>query len=97
MTLQPSDHRCHDERCEVKEQCERWLQRDTGEAYTQHATTLRLGWECHDVLCDRAVKHRLTIDELYRYGPAGWLAAGWYYGHVPARIHRQLLKVVTAQ
>jgi hypothetical protein len=55
VPLRSSDPRCHDPRCLVKEHCERWLQRETGEPYTVHAATLREGWSCFDDPCSKSI------------------------------------------
>jgi hypothetical protein len=55
MTLSNDTSRCHDQKCEVKQYCERWLQRESGGTYVVHAMTLRLGYECHDEFCQQAI------------------------------------------
>jgi hypothetical protein len=47
--------RCHDEQCQVRERCERWKQRNSGQTYVVHATTLRPAWRCWDEPCDYAI------------------------------------------
>ena len=47
--------RCHDVQCEVREQCRRWTERDTGSQRTVHAFTLRPMYECFDELCRNAI------------------------------------------
>lgn len=51
--LLDSDHRCSDQRCEVKEECPRWLDRDNPAA-RWHCNTLRHGNECHDTFCRKS-------------------------------------------
>lgn len=61
MEKLPNDiARCHDEKCQVKEGCERWLQRENVGSGAVHAMTLRPSWQCFDELCD----HALTSQEL---------------------------------
>jgi hypothetical protein len=60
MTLPPDFARCHDEKCEVKNHCLRWLQRTGGDASTKHCTTLRPMWQVFSELCD----HALTEGEI---------------------------------
>ena len=55
MTLTDDISRCHDEECQVKNRCERWLQRDTGSASTTHCTTLRPMWQVFSEPCDHAI------------------------------------------
>ena len=46
-------HRCHDERCGVKEFCRRWL--DRNELNTLHSTTLRPSWQVFSEPCTHAI------------------------------------------
>lgn len=55
MTLSDDVCRCHDARCEVREYCERWLQRNHGSQFTRHAETVREGWTCLDEFCRDAI------------------------------------------
>lgn len=53
--LHPSEHRCHDQRCEVKETCQRWLQRNTTERGVIHASILRPAWQVFSEPCPKAI------------------------------------------
>ena len=59
MILSDDIARCHDERCEVREQCLRWTQREiSANADTKglvHCGSLRPRWQCNDELCDHAL------------------------------------------
>ena len=55
MTLPPDLARCHDEQCQVKTRCERWLQRTGGDPHTIHATTLRPMWQVFSIPCNHAL------------------------------------------
>lgn len=47
--------RCHDDRCQVRTECRRWVLRDdpgTPDHPAHHGWTLRPAWQCHDEPCD---------------------------------------------
>lgn len=55
MSLLDDVCRCHDADCQVREQCRRWMERDSGGARTVHQFSLRPTWQCHDEFCDSAI------------------------------------------
>jgi hypothetical protein len=49
--------RCHDNRCEVRQHCLRWLLRDDpgpADHPAHHGMTLRPAWMCNDEPCPNA-------------------------------------------
>lgn len=55
MNLKDSDHRCFDARCEIKEECPRWQDRNNPEAKWK-CNTLRHGNECHSDPCRKSIE-----------------------------------------
>lgn len=55
MSLPDDISRCHDEKCQVREQCERWIWRESGGPGTRHAATMRPAWQCFTEPCDHAI------------------------------------------
>jgi hypothetical protein len=55
MSLPNDIARCHDEQCQVRERCERWVYRETGDPRTIHCTTLRPHWQVFTDPCDHAI------------------------------------------
>jgi hypothetical protein len=56
MPALPDDYaRCHDDRCEPREHCLRWLHRNDDRPRTVHNHSLRPLWQSHDDLCDHAI------------------------------------------
>lgn len=47
--------RCHDTRCEVREHCRRWRDRESGGVQVVHAMTVRPAWQCHALPCSNAL------------------------------------------
>lgn len=55
----PFDYcRCHDSSCPVKEQCLRWLERETGNERTPHAMSLR---SVDEVNCVSKIENELLV------------------------------------
>ena len=48
-------HRCHDHKCEVKEFCQRWLQRNDDSPGVVHANTCRPMWQVFTEPCSHAI------------------------------------------
>ena len=56
--------RCHDGQCSVRNQCERWLDRNAGHGdHIIHAATLRERWLCHTEPCSAYVGPALPETE----------------------------------
>jgi hypothetical protein len=64
MRLFDDEPRCHDDRCEPREYCERWRQRHQGGRSTVRTATRRMGWEPHTRLCMCSIPVKNTPDAL---------------------------------
>jgi hypothetical protein len=64
MRLPDDESRCHDSRCEPREYCERWRQRNLGGLGTVHVATRRMGWEPHTHLCMCSIPKANTPESL---------------------------------
>lgn len=52
--------RCHDIRCTVREQCERWTKRDH---YGIHAATLKSMWIPHHCPCSHYLGDPIEVED----------------------------------
>lgn len=77
---------CHDNQCAPRHRCQRWRTRDSAEPGTQHAMTLKAAWMPHTARCER-YRWAQGVEPLLESGPAGWLAAAWLMGGLPADVH----------
>lgn len=88
MTKLPHDYcRCHDSKCPLKNSCERYLQRHTGEARTPHAASLRDGDKCDSyIMGGSAEEFAGRLGNIYR-NPREWLAThNESFGTTPIRL-----------
>lgn len=63
MTLPNDVARCHDAQCAVRDQCQRWQDRERGGQRVIHCVTLKPGYVPHHRPCSSYIGEVIVEDE----------------------------------